>query len=80
MGWKLKKQWLKMKWKNCDKPLLHVKLSLLMIPDKKCENELQDRIAKYKEKLATREEVITKKESLENEIRELLEKIYAEAT
>ena len=50
-------------------------------PDKKREHELQDRIAKYKEKLVTREEVKTKRESesLKNEILELLEKIYTES-
>ena len=49
--------------------------------DKKREHELQDRIAKYEEKLATREEVKTKKESesLKNEILELLEQIYTES-
>jgi len=49
--------------------------------DKKREHELQDRIAKYEEKLATREEVKTKEESesLKNEILKLLEKIYTES-
>ncbi|MBA7650401.1 hypothetical protein ES703_58205 [subsurface metagenome] len=47
-------------------------------PDKKREHELQDRIAKYKEKLATREKVEKKEGSLKNEILELLEEIYTE--
>lgn len=47
--------------------------------DKKREHELQDRIAKYKEKLANKEEVEKKEKSLKNEIRELLKKIYTES-
>ena len=49
-------------------------------PDKKREHELQDRIAKDEEKLATRGEVENKKKSLADEIQKLLEKIYTEAT
>ena len=49
-------------------------------PDKKREHELKDRIAKYEEKFATRKEVETKEKSFENEIGELLKKIYTEAT